>query len=93
MDSRDEAMIDERLEALERFRHDFEQRWQAAFPNGDHVTHCSYHQLMIEDIRDRKMLIKAVKEKTVAGLVWAGMIAVGLACWKYFLSLVSTRGG
>lgn len=77
-------MTDERLDSLER-RMDVVEK---AFPNDDPASHRRYHEELIEQNRDRKRLIAAVKEKTIAGLVWAGMIALGLACWKYFLTLV-----
>ena len=85
---RDFSMTDERLDSLERRADDMEARFTAAFPNGDHIGHRAAHELMIEAARDRKRLITAVKEKTIAGLVWAAMLAIGLACWKYFLSLL-----
>lgn len=78
----------ERIEDLERWRDEIEARWKATFPNGDHLGHCSYHLLMIEDIRDRKALIKAVKEKTIGALVWAAMFGIGLACWHFLIAAV-----
>lgn len=82
-DERDLTMTDERLDALERWRDDMEQKWLAAFPGGDHIGHCAYHDLMIEEIRDRKRLIAAVQEKTISGLVWAGIVGLCLALWHY----------
>lgn len=81
-------MTDERLDSLERWRDDMEQRFADAFPGGDHVGHCRYHQLMIDDIDSRKKLRQAVLEKSVAGLVWGALVFLGLACWSYFKSLV-----
>ena len=89
---RDQVITDERLDSLERWREDMEKKWIAAFPGGDHVAHCGYHDLMIEDIRDRKRLIRAVKEKTIAGLVWAGVIALGLAIWHWLKAQI-LKGG
>lgn len=89
---RERAMTDERLDSLERFRMEMEEKWKAAFPNGDHIGHCGYHELMIEEIRDRKKLIAAVKEKTVAGLVWAAIVGVAIAAWHY-LVLAVKKGG
>ena len=88
---RDQVITDERLDSLERWRDEMETKWKAAFPGGDHVAHCGYHDLMIEDIRDRKRLIRAIKEKTIAGLVWAGVIALALALWQWFKTQV--KGG
>lgn len=85
---RSETMNDERLDSLERWRDEMEAKWKLAFPGGDHVAHCGYHDLMIEEIRDRKRLINAIKEKTISGLVWAGVIAVGLALLQWAKNFV-----
>ena len=88
MTNPDPIMADERLEALERWRDDMDKRFAEAFPGGDHVGHCRYHMLMIEDIDARKRLRQAVMEKTVAGLVWGTLAAVALAGWHYLKSLL-----
>lgn len=80
----DQIQTDERLDSLERRMDAVE----GAFPNRDPESHRRYHEELIEANRDRKALIRAVREKTIAGLVWGGMVAVGWACWKYFLSLI-----
>ncbi len=61
---------------------------ESAFPNGDPASHCRYHEELIEQGKDRRELIRAVRDKTIAGLVWAVMLGIGIACWKYFLSLL-----
>lgn len=76
-------MTDERLDSLERWRDDLEKRFAEAFPGGDHVGHCRYHALMIEQIEWKKRLWRAVMEKTVAGLVWGTLAAIALAVWQY----------
>lgn len=81
--SREETMTDERLDALERWQADMDKRFAEAFPGGDHVGHCRYHTLMIEEIDSRKKLTQAVKEKTISGLVWAVVVAAGLAMWAW----------
>lgn len=88
MSVRDEAMTDERLEVLER-RMDAVEK---AFPNEDAVSHRRYHEELIEQGKDRRELIRAVRDKTVAGLVWALMLGIGIACWKYFVGLVVGKG-
>lgn len=82
-DARDETMADERLESLERWRDDMEKRFADAFPGGDHIGHCRYHTLMIEDIDSRKRLRQAVIEKTISGLVWGAVVAIGIALWTW----------
>lgn len=86
--ARAETMTDERLDSLERWRDDMEQRFAEAFPGGDHVGHCRYHALMIEEIDAKKRLRQAVIEKSIAGLVWSTMIFIGIAAWSYVKSLV-----
>lgn len=80
----DEINTNERFESLERRMGAVEK----AFPNDDPLSHRRYHEELMEQNRDRKTLIRAVRDKTIAGLVWAIMIAIGLACWKYFLTLI-----
>jgi len=87
--------IDERLDSLERsgeehkrWKADMERRFAEAFPGGDHVGHCRYHDLMIEDIAAKKRLRQAVMEKTIAGLVWALIVGAAIAGWHYFVDIV-----
>lgn len=80
----DQTMTDERLDSLERWRDDVERRFAEAFPGGDHVGHCRYHVLMIEDIDAKKRLRQAVQEKTISGLVWSALVAGALAVWNYY---------
>lgn len=97
MGVKEEALTDQRLEDLERFRDvqfpawqkDLEQRFAEAFPGGDHRGHCRYHTIMIEQLEERRRLRRAVLEKSISGLVWAGMVFVGLAAWAYIKSQVS----
>ena len=89
-EARDQAMADERLDSLERWRDDLEKRFAEAFPGGDHVGHCRYHTLMIEDIDSRKRLRHAVMEKTISGLVWAIVVAAGIALWTWFKAQVKS---
>lgn len=84
---RDNVSIED-LDGVNRRVDDLERRFAEAFPGGDHIGHCRYHTLMIEDLAERKKLRQAVMEKTVAGLVWALMLGVGIACWKYLMSLI-----
>lgn len=79
----DAVTTDERLDSLERSRDDMDRRFADAFPGGDHVGHCRYHTLMIEEIESRKKLRQALTEKTLTGLVWAGLVGLGFAVWAY----------
>ncbi len=59
-----------------------------AFPDADTEGHRRYHQTMIEMLEEKRKLRVAIQEKTISGLVWAGLLFVGLACWQYIKSLV-----
>lgn len=83
MSTPDPVMTEERLEALERWKDEMEKRFAEAFPAGDHVGHCRYHSIMIEQLEERRRLRRAVVEKTIAGLVWGTLAAIAIAVWQY----------
>jgi hypothetical protein len=83
---------DERLEDLERWRDDLERRFVEAFPGGDHVGHCRYHDLMIEQLEERRKLRRAVQEKTISGLLWAAIVGIALAVWHYVVDQLKKGG-
>lgn len=65
-----------------------ESKFNDAFVGGDHHGHKQAHGIMVENLRSRERLISLIKEKTVVGLVWSLMIFIGLASWKYILTVV-----
>lgn len=69
----------ERLEAVETEV----KVLRTAFPTGDVDGHRRYHELMIEEIEEKRRLRRAVVEKSISGLVWAGMVGIGVALWHY----------
>jgi len=79
--------MDQRVEDLERRQVDMERRFAEAFPGGDHIGHCRYHDLMIEDIAAKTRLRQAVMEKTIGGLVWGMIVGLGVALWQYVKSM------
>jgi len=83
---------DERISAIERWRVDLEKRFADAFPGADHVGHCRYHDLMIEQIEERRKLRRAVQEKTISGLVWALIVGLALAVWHYVVDSMKRSG-
>lgn len=90
----DAVPADERLDSLERWRADMERRFAEAFPGGDHVGHCRYHTLMIEDIDAKKRLRQAIVEKTISGLVWAAIVGIAVVLWYGGIAyLKSIKGG
>ena len=49
----------------------------SAFPAGDMDGHRRYHELQIARVEEIRRLRVAIQEKTIAGLVWAGMLWLG----------------
>jgi hypothetical protein len=47
-----------------------------AFPGGDTEGHRRAHETMIELLEERRKLRIAVQEKTISGLIWAGIVAI-----------------
>jgi hypothetical protein len=50
-----------------------------AFPQGNFESHRHYHETMQEMIAERRRLRVAIQEKTISGLIWAGLVAIGIA--------------
>jgi len=78
--------MEQRMTAIERRQDDLERRFVEAFPGGDHVGHCRYHELMIEDIAEKRRLREAVQQKTISALVWAAVAGLAYAVWQYLKS-------
>lgn len=70
---------------------DLARRFAEAFPGGDHVGHCRYHVLMIEEIEERKKLRMALTEKTASAVIIAAIFFV-LAAIGYYVIAVIKRG-
>lgn len=87
-----EIATGERLDSLERWREDVDRRFAEAFPGGDHVGHCRYHALMIEQLEERRRLRRAIVEKTISGLVWSFIVGAAIAVWYGFLALIKAKG-
>lgn len=47
-----------------------------AFPAGDTDGHKRYHELMIEDINDRKRLMALLKEKSLGAVLWIFIVFI-----------------
>jgi hypothetical protein len=63
-------------------------RFKDAFPSGDFESHQRYHAMLIEQLAERRRLRIAIQEKTISGLVWSGIVAIGYALWNAFLSII-----
>lgn len=59
------------------------ERVLRAFPSEDTDGHRRFHETMIESLEERRRLRRAIQEKTIAGLLWAALVGLGLAVWDY----------
>lgn len=83
-----ERLAREAEEAMDRRVTELERKFKEAFPNGDWVGHCRYHEIQIEMLLARKHLTSAIQEKTLSGLAWSAMIFLGLAVLNYLKTLI-----
>ena len=56
---------------------------RSAFPDGDLDGHRRAHQTVIAAAADRATLWKSVREKTISGSIWAGIVLLAAALWEY----------
>ena len=70
------AKLEERIE-------DLEEGMKRIVPNQDYEGHSMYHQMLIDKERRRAKLVDSIVEKTLSGLIWSAVLAVGLAVWSY----------
>lgn len=73
----------DRIDRLERWSEDLERRFAESFPDGDHMAHRLYHELMIKNIEAKERLTQAISEKTIGGLVFSVIVGILYACWLY----------
>lgn len=69
------AMINRRFDELERLL-------KSGYPGGDPDSHRRAHEEQIEYIRERRMLWRSVREKTITALIWAMLVGIGAAVWQ-----------
>lgn len=87
IDQRIKELLDERADVetkLINSRFDaLESLLKSGFPDGDLHKHRFYHDEVIEFMRGRREMWKAIQEKTLSGLLWSSMVSVGIAFWHY----------
>lgn len=81
--------MDEITRAHSRTEKDIESM-KVAFPAADYDGHRRYHQLLIEKLEETRKLRIAIQEKSISGLVWMGIIALGSLLWKGLLAWWAT---
>lgn len=60
---------------------------ESAFPHQDFEGHRRGHEALIENVEWKKKLYFLILEKAFSGVVWAGMVALGLAIWHEFQNI------
>ena len=59
-----------------------------AFPASDWEGHRRYHEAQIEILMEKRRLRSAIQEKTISGLIWLAIVAIGLAVWHEIVNAV-----
>lgn len=52
-----------------------------AFPDDGVDGHRRYHEAVIELVGEKRRLRQAIQEKTISGLVWAGLVFIASIIW------------
>lgn len=52
-----------------------------AFPGGDTDGHRRYHETVVQMLEEKRRLRVAVQEKTISGLIWAGLVGLATLMW------------
>ena len=55
---------------------------ESAFPGGDPEEHRRYHNEVMDWMRERRDLWRAIKEKTLTALLWSALVGLGAAVWQ-----------
>jgi hypothetical protein len=63
---------------------------QLGFPDGDLDGHRRYHEEQIEMMKAKRRMYDSIAEKTMTGLLWALIVAVGVALWEYASRRINT---
>ena len=56
-----------------------------AFPGDDVEGHRRAHEAQIEMVEEKRKLRIAIQEKTISGLIWAALVALGTALYHEFV--------
>lgn len=80
--------IDRRIEkvlstVLAAHREEMCKILETGFPDGDPAKHRAIHDEELELMRARRKMYDSIKEKTIAGLVWLSLLALGTAMLEY----------
>lgn len=78
----DRKLQDHLIEEKENFQH-YMSIIDSAFPSGDVRGHCDMHEKWIQKEEQRIAFRQAIIDKSLASLVWAGLVFLGYAVWNY----------
>lgn len=56
----------------------------AAFPANDPDGHRRFHETQILMLEEKRQLRKAIQEKTISGLIWAGIVSTITAVYQQY---------
>lgn len=63
---------------------------KSGFPGGDPEEHRRYHDEVIDFMRERRGLWRAIREKTLTALLWSGLLTLGSAVYHYIKTKLGT---
>ena len=63
---------------------------KSGFPGGDPEEHRRYHDEVIDFMRERRELWRAIREKTLTALLWSGLLTLGSAIYHYIKAKLGT---
>ena len=63
---------------------------KSGFPGGDPDEHRRYHDEVIDFMRERRELWRAIREKTLTALLWSGLLTLGSAIYHYIKAKLGT---
>lgn len=63
---------------------------KSGFPGGDPDEHRRYHDEVIDFMRERRGLWRAIREKTLTALLWSGLLTLGSAVYHYIKTKLGT---
>ena len=64
-----------------------------AFPGGDSEGHRRYHEAIIENTAEKRRLRIAIQEKTISGVIWAGVVWLAVHGWDSFVAFLRGLNG
>lgn len=80
--------LQERFQRIEDQLRILNEKIEKGFPAGDPIEHRKAHEQYIKDAAERAVLWQSIREKTITGIIWAGLIFLSTSLWEYLKTLV-----